>query len=146
MKIGKKAGEAPPSPPGEWRVSVAVSVLAHVPNEVLRAWLAVEAHARDKAECWPSNRALMSLMGVGSIRVVQGLLEKLSDHGIAVRRAMPGNRRILVLVRRTAAELSKVEWDAMVDQAERHAAGRKAVSKVKAAEKKRYKPPTRVVG
>jgi hypothetical protein len=149
MSIGKQDGEVPPSPVEsghEWRVSVAVSVLAIVPNEVLRPWLAIEAFARNRPECWPGNKALMPMMGVGSARVVRSILERLEDHGILQRRQLPGNRRILALVRRTASELSPTEWTAMSDQARRRAEGRVAVAKSKAANRKVHRPKIRIVG
>jgi hypothetical protein len=145
MKIGKKAGPAEAASPPGWRIQLSASVLDHVPSDVLRPWLAVESFARSASECWPSNKALMGPMGVGSVRVVKALLERLEDYGIAQRRQQPGNRRLLVMVRRVSAELSAVEWSAMVDQAERRAEGRRASTKLKAIERKAHRPKIRIV-
>ena len=85
-------------------------------------------------------------MGAGSVRVVQAMLERLEDFGVVVRKIGPGNRRVLVLTRRTAAGLSPAEWSAMAATAARRAAGRAALAKGRKVERKRYKPPTKVVG
>ncbi len=156
MSIGKKpkgapaptAKDKPESPPpahGEWCVPVAGSVIENVPMAILRNWMIVEGFARDQPECWPSNKAVAARMGVNR-RASQLAIEALEDHGIVVRKLMPGNHRSMLLVRRTSQSLSAAEWKTMAERAERRAAGRIALAKAERAERKRYKPPTRIVG
>ena len=149
MKIGDRPVEAPTSTSestaGDWCVRVSLSVLDQVPNDVLRPWLALEGFCRNQPSCWPSNKALAVRMGI-KLRAAQYAIETLEDHGILVRRRMPGNRRVFVMVRRSWNELSSVEWATMVDAATRRAAGRAALATARKIERKRYKPPVKIVG
>jgi hypothetical protein len=153
MSIGKKAAGAPPSPAqnhpessaGEWCVRVSISVLENVPAPILRNWMIVEGFARDQPECWPSNKALAARFGV-KVRYAKYIIESLEDHGVIVRRLMPGNRRTIVMARRTATGLSATEWAGMVKLAERRAAGRVALAAHQKAERKAHRPKIRIVG
>jgi hypothetical protein len=148
MKIGRAAVQASPERPestGEWYVRVSTSVVRNVPADILRYWIVLETFAREKPECWPGNRALAAEFGV-KLRQAKYIVETLEDHAVIVRRMMPGNRRILQMVRRTSGTMSAVEWKAIAERAERLADGRAAVSKANGVEKKRYKPPVKIVG
>lgn len=149
VNIGKKAGGAPPpepeSTPGEWCVRVSESVAENVPATILRTWIIVEGFCRGRADCWPGNKALAARLGV-KVRAAQLAIESLEDHGIAERRPMPGNRRSIFLVRRTAEPMAKVEWKALAERADRRAAGRVALAAERKAERKRHKPSIRIVG
>jgi DNA-binding MarR family transcriptional regulator len=132
------------SGPAEWCVPVCVSVAEHVPSAILRTWIVVETFARGQAACWPSNKALAARLGVKP-RAAQRAVDVLEDHGIAQRRPMPGNRRSIVLIRRTSQPMAAVEWRALADRAERLATGRVALAAARKAERKVHRPKIRIV-
>lgn len=119
-------GSLPPAPKASrpWQVRVDLTVLAVVPPSVLIPWLAVEAHSRDRPECWPSNQALMAPMHVGSVQAVRACLTRLELLGIVERVDMGGNRRLLRLRRRVSEPLSVAEWSAAVAAADQRAAAK----------------------
>lgn len=104
--------------PQEWRVCVSVSVLEHVPRDVLSAWMAVESFANKNGECYPDNTTLARRAGVGSIRACQRIVLKLEEYGILRRLDQGGNRRKLILLRRTADPISGAEWAVMMERGE----------------------------
>jgi hypothetical protein len=134
-----------PPPAAEWCVRVAISVADLVPAALLRAWIVVEGFCRDQPSCWPGNKALAARLGVGTVRAAQAVLEQLEDYGLAERRQLEGNRRVIVLIRRTAEPLTAAEWRALVERAERRAAGRSALAAEKKA-KRAARPRLKVVG
>jgi hypothetical protein len=148
VKIGKEAGSAS-TPPAEyapvWCVRVSMSVAELVPAAILRSWIVVETFARDQRSCWPGNRALAARLGT-KIRAAQMAIEALEDHGLVERRPMPGNRRSIYLIRRTAEPMAAIEWKALAERADRRAAGRAAVAAVAKAEKRAHRPKIRIVG
>jgi hypothetical protein len=148
MKIGNGAGctsssVRPESP--EWCVRVSLSVAENVPAALLRTWIVVEGFCRDKPSCWPGNRAIAARLGV-KIRATQDALQALEDHGIAERRPLPGNRRHIFLIRRTADPMPSVEWNSLADRAARRSAGRVALASERKAKRKVHKPSIRIVG
>jgi hypothetical protein len=105
------------SPP-EWCVYVCVSVLEHVPRDVLAAWMAVESFADASGECWPDNATLAKRMCVGSVRAAQRATLKLVEYGILKRHDQGGNRRSLTLLRRTSKPISSAEWASLQERGE----------------------------
>jgi hypothetical protein len=148
MNIGKSPGKSSPLPPNsspeEWHVRVSVSVAENVPASILRTWIILESFARDQPACWPGNRALAARLGV-KLRAATYAIEALEDHGIAERRQLPGNRRSIFLIRRTFGPMERVEWKALESRADRRAEGRSALAKAKTVERRRYKPPVKIV-
>ena len=107
-----------PSAGAGWCVCVDVTVLEHVPRDVLIAWMAVESFADRKGQCWPDNRALCERMQVGSVRAAQRVILKLIEYGIVRRIDQGGNRRKLVLLRRTSAPMTSAEWAVLQERGE----------------------------
>jgi hypothetical protein len=114
MGIDKKAT----GPSGGWCVHVNVSVMEHVPRDVLSAWMAVESFASRTGECWPDNKTLAKRMDVGSVRAAQRAVLKLIEYGIVKRVDQSGNRRLLVLLRRTAHPITGAEWASLQERGE----------------------------
>lgn len=148
MNIDRKGGGTPPpeaDSAGEWCVRVSLSVAENVPPALLRTWIIVEGFCREKASCWPGNKALAARLGV-KLRAAQLAVEAIEDHGIAERIPLPGNRRSISLIRRTAGPMSALEWKALAERADRRAAGRVALAAAKKAERKAHRPKIRIVG
>lgn len=101
-----------------WCVCVEVSVMEHVPRDVLAAWMAVESYANAEGECWPDNRMLARRMGVASVTSAQRALLKLAEYGLLKRIDRGGNRRRLVLLRRTSEPMSGAEWASLMERGE----------------------------
>lgn len=116
MDIGKAPSSA--LVPTEWKVCVCVSVMTHVPRDVLAAWMAVESYADASGRCWPDNRTLLARMGVGSKRSAQRALLKLEEYGIVRRDDQGGNRRTLTLLRRTSTPITATEWASLSERGE----------------------------
>lgn len=113
-----RPGKVSSPSPREWCVRVAVSVVQVVPKDLLNAWVACETFQRGESHFWPDNRALAVRMGVGPITSVQRLLLRLERLGILERRYAAGNRRMLVLRRRTSEPITPGEWSRMELRAE----------------------------
>lgn len=114
----------------EWCVSVCVSVLEHVPRDVLSAWLAVESFADAKGVCWPDNKTLARRMDVGSVRAAQRAMLKLQEYGILKRHDQGGNRRAMTLLRRTAEPITATEWASLQERGEARTETRKTPSRI----------------
>jgi hypothetical protein len=117
MGIDRKAEGTSTSVEREWCVCTSISVLEHVPRDVLAAWMAVESYADANGQCWPDNRTLAKRMSVG-IKSAQRSLLKLEEYGIVKRHDQGGNRRSLTLLRRTSSPISAAEWASLQERGE----------------------------
>jgi hypothetical protein len=118
MGIDRKAEGTSPSVERVWCVCTSISVLEHVPRDVLAAWMAVESFADATGECWPDNKTLAKRMGVGSVRAAQRATLKLIEYGILKRQDQGGNRRSMTLLRRTSSPISAAEWASLQERGE----------------------------
>lgn len=116
MSIGPEA--ARPLRGSGYCVRVDVSVLECVPRDVLACWMAVESYADINGQCWPDNRTLARRMGVNSVSSVQRAVLKLIEYGVVKRHDQGGNRRKLVLLRRTSAPITPAEWAVLQERGE----------------------------
>lgn len=114
MSIDHKAG----GPSRGWCVRVDVSVLEHVPRDVLAAWMAIESFANASGASWPENVTLARRMGVGSVRAARRALLKLVEYGILERIDLGGNHRQLQLRRRTSQPITAAEWAVLMERGE----------------------------
>lgn len=114
MNIDREAD----GPSREWCVPVSISVLEHVPRDVLAAWMAIESYADRKGRCYPDNRMLARRMGVKAVSSVQRAVLKLEEYGIVRRHDQGNNRRLLVLLRRTSAPITGAEWAVLSERGE----------------------------
>ena len=117
--------ESPQAKGPEWRIHLSVSVVQHIPPDVLRAWLICEAYQRNNAHFWPDNRAIGAQLGLERVTSVQRVLLHLEDLGIIARDDKGGHHRHIRLLRRTAAAITPSEWNQMEARAETRIASRR---------------------
>jgi hypothetical protein len=122
MSIDRQTG-ATKAP--EWCVRVAVSVIQHVPTDVLRPWMICEAYQRANASFWPDNRAIGAQLGLERVTSVQRVLLHLEDLGIVEREDLGGHNRRIRLLRRTHEPITPAEWSEMEAHAEARVSSRR---------------------
>jgi hypothetical protein len=130
--------EAASQPVRGWCVNVAVSVLEHVPRDVVSAWMSVESFADRSGECWPDNATLAKRMDVGSVRSARRALLKLVEYGILKRFDQGGNRRKLVLLRRAFNPITGPEWASLLERGEARTHTRQGRTRVSSPDPKSF--------